>query len=123
MHATVWRLATAVTQTTTVTPARSKFKDDSNIMIAHNSRMASSSRDESNNSINNTAWTPSKAGMLAKPVMPATARREANYSRDNRNVTASTAEGRSTVTRIPEIEETSQQHQRGQQQHNIYVNN
>ncbi len=39
-------------------------------------------------------WTPSKAGMLAKTVKPATEWREANSSRDNRNITAPTAEGR-----------------------------
>jgi hypothetical protein len=35
--------------------------------------------------------------------------REANSSRDNRNITASTAKGRPITTRMPEIEETSQQ--------------
>jgi hypothetical protein len=41
--------------------------------------------------------------MLAKTVKPATSRREANSSRDNRNITASTAEGRPITTRMPEI--------------------
>ncbi len=58
-------------------------------MTAHNSRTASNSRNESN-----TVWTPPKAGMIAKTVKPATSWREANSSRDNRNITASTAEGR-----------------------------
>jgi hypothetical protein len=35
---------------------------------------------------------PVKAGMLAKKVKLATAWREANCSRDNKNITASTAE-------------------------------
>jgi hypothetical protein len=47
--------------------------------------------------------------MLAKTVKPATAWREANSSRDNRNNTESTAEGRPATARIPEIVETSQQ--------------
>jgi hypothetical protein len=69
--------ATAVRQATTVTSATSNIKDDSNIMTAHNSRKAS------NNRIANTVWTPTKAGMLAKTVKPATAWREANSSRDS----------------------------------------
>jgi hypothetical protein len=85
MAATVWVQAIAVTQATTVTPATRNIKDDCNIMTAHNSR------NESNNRTANTVWTPSKAVMLAKPVKPATARREANSSRDNMNITASTA--------------------------------
>jgi hypothetical protein len=74
--------ATAVTQATIVKPATRNIKDDSNIMTAHNSRNACNSRNESNNRIANTVWTPSKAGMLAKTVKPATAWREANSSRD-----------------------------------------
>jgi hypothetical protein len=69
------------------------------------------SRNESNNRTANTVWTPSKAGMLAKKKKtdkPATAWREAS-SRDNRNITASTAEGRPVKKRMPEIVETSQQ--------------
>jgi hypothetical protein len=93
-----------MTQATTVTPATSNIKDDSNIMTFHNSRNASNSRNESS-----TVWTPSKAGMLAKRVKPATAWREANSSRDNGNIKASTAEGRPQTTRMPEIVETSQQ--------------
>ncbi len=94
----------------TVTPATSNIKDDSNIMTAHNSRNASNSRNESNNRTGHTVWTPSKAGMFAKTVKQATAWREANSSRyDNRNITASTAEGRPATTRISEIVETSQQ--------------
>jgi hypothetical protein len=42
--------------------------------------------------------------MLAKTVKLATALREANSSRDNRNITASTAEGRSITIRVPEID-------------------
>jgi hypothetical protein len=120
MPATVWMQATAVTQATTVTTATSNFKDDGNIMTAHNSRKASNSRNESNNRTANT-WTPPKAagwgggegwelegekrggrGMLAK-----TAWREANGSKYNRNITASTAERRPITTRMPEIVETS----------------
>ena len=98
--------ATAVTQATTVTPATSNIKGDSNIMTAYNSRNASNSRNESNNRTANTVWTPSKAGMLANTVKPATAWREANSSRNNRNIAASTAERRPRNTRIVE---TSQQ--------------
>ncbi len=87
MPATVWRQATAVTQATTATPATSNIKDDSNIMTIQNSRKTSNSRNESNNRTTNIVWTQSKAGM-------ATAWREANSSRDNRNITAPTAEGR-----------------------------
>jgi hypothetical protein len=100
---------TAVTQATTVTPSTSNIKDDSNFMTAHNSRKASNSRNESNNRTANTVWTPPKAGMLAKTVKSAIAWREANSSRENRNITVSTAEGRSITTRMPEIVETSQQ--------------
>jgi hypothetical protein len=92
-----------------VTPATINIKDDSNSMTAHNSRKASNSRNERNNRTANTVWTPPKAGMLAKTVKPATAWREANSSRDNRNITASTAEGRPKTTMTPEIVETSQQ--------------
>jgi hypothetical protein len=42
--------------------------------------------------------------MLAKTMKLATAWREANSSRDNRNITASTAEGRSITIRVPEID-------------------
>jgi hypothetical protein len=82
MIATVWMQATAVTQATTVTPATSNIKDDRNTMTSHNSRNTSNSRNESNNRTANT--TPAKAGMLAKTVKPATAWREANSSRDNK---------------------------------------
>jgi hypothetical protein len=48
--------------------------------------------------------------MRAKTVKPTTAWREANSSKDNRNIiTASTAEGRLATTVMPEIVETSQQ--------------
>ena len=53
-------------QATTVAPATSNSKDDSNIMTAHNSRNASNSRNESNNRAANTVWMPPKAGMLEK---------------------------------------------------------
>jgi hypothetical protein len=109
MPATGWMKATAMTQATTVTPATSNIKDDSNIMTVRNSKNASNSRNEGNNRTANTVWTPSKAGMLAKTVKPATAWREANSSRENRNITASTAEGRPTITRMSEIIEASQQ--------------
>jgi hypothetical protein len=46
--------------------------------------------------------------MLAETVKPATTWREANRSRDNMNITASTAEGRPITTRMSEIVETSQ---------------
>ena len=75
MPATVRMQATTVKQATTVMPATSNIKDDSNIMTAHNIRNASNSRNESNNRTANTVWTPSKAGMLAKTVKPATALR------------------------------------------------
>jgi hypothetical protein len=78
-------------------------------MNAHNSRNTSNSRNESNKRTPITVWTPLKAGMLAKTVKMATAWREANSSRDYRNITASTAEGRPITTRMPEIVETSQQ--------------
>jgi hypothetical protein len=45
--------------------------------------------------------------MLAKTVKPATAWREANSSRNNKNITASTAEGRTATTRMPEKVGTS----------------
>ncbi len=73
MPATVRMQATTVKQATTVMPATSNIKDDSNIMTAHNIRNASNSRNESNNRTANTVWMPSKAGMLAKTVKPATA--------------------------------------------------
>ena len=102
MPATAWVQATAVTQATTVTPTTCNNKEDSNIMTAHNSRKASNNRNERNNRTANTVWTPPKAGMLAKTVKLATAWREANSTRDNRNITASTAEGRPRTTRMPE---------------------
>jgi hypothetical protein len=109
MPATVWMQATAVTQATTVTPATSNIKNDSNIMTIHNSRNPSNYRNKSNNRTATTVWTPPKAGILAKTVKPTTTWREAKRSRDNRNITASTAEGRPLTTRMPEIVETSQQ--------------
>jgi hypothetical protein len=72
-------------------------------MTGHNSR------NKTNNRTANTVWTPSKAGIHAKTVKLATAWREANSSRDNRNITAITAEGGLATTRMPEIVETSQQ--------------
>jgi hypothetical protein len=47
--------------------------------------------------------------MLAKTVKPAKVWREANSSRDNRNITVSTAEGRPATKKMSEIVETSQQ--------------
>jgi hypothetical protein len=96
MPVTVWMQATAVTQATC------NIKDDSSIMTDHNSRNASNSRNRSNNRTANTVWTSPKAEMLAKTVKLATAWREANSTRDNRNITASTAEGRPKTTRMPE---------------------
>jgi hypothetical protein len=55
-------------------------------MTTHNSRNASNSMNESNNRTANTVGTPAKVGMLAKVVKPATACREANYSRDTVNI-------------------------------------
>jgi hypothetical protein len=109
MPATVWMQVIAVTQATTVTPATSNIKKESNIMTAHNSRNASNSRNESNNRTGNTVWMPPKAEMLARTVKPTTAWMEANSSKDNGNITVSTAEGRPITKRMPEIEETSQQ--------------
>jgi hypothetical protein len=91
--------ATAVTQATTVMSATSNTKNDSNIMTAHNSRNESHSRNVSNNRTANTVCTHSKAGMLVKTVKSASAWREANSSRDNRNITASTAKGRPAKAR------------------------
>jgi hypothetical protein len=56
-----------------------------------------------------------KKGMPAKTVQPAIAWREANSSRDNRNIIASTTEGRTATTRMPELETSQQQyyHQQG----------
>jgi hypothetical protein len=51
-------------------------------MTTHNNRNASNSKNKSNNRTANTVWPPAYAGMLAKAVRPATAFREANYSRD-----------------------------------------
>ncbi len=76
MPAIVWMQETE-TQASTVTPATSNSKDDSTIMIAHNSRNANNSRNESNNRIAKTIWTPAKAAMLAKVV-----RGRDNYRRD-----------------------------------------
>jgi hypothetical protein len=47
--------------------------------------------------------------MLGKPVKPATAWRVADSSRDNRKITASTAEGISETERMLDIVETNQQ--------------
>jgi hypothetical protein len=70
--------------------------------------------------------------MLAKTVKLATAWREANSSRDNRNITASTAEGRSITIRVQKIDRdqpttvqasagTPTAHY-GRQQHNMDAN-
>ncbi len=50
---------------------------------------------------------PPKAGMFAKTVKPATAWKKANSSRDIRNITASTAEGRHIRAKMLEIIESS----------------
>ncbi len=64
-----------------------------------------------------------KSRNACKAVKPATAWRESNSSRDNRNITASTAEGRPATTRMPEIVKTSiQLTQQGRQQHNKVAN-
>jgi hypothetical protein len=47
--------------------------------------------------------------MLAKTVKPAAAWREANSSKDNRNITMSTVEGIPSTARMPEMVQTSQQ--------------
>jgi hypothetical protein len=110
MPAAVWMQATAVTQATTVTPAKSNIKDDSIIMTAHNSKKKQATAGmKVRNRTANTVWTPPEEGMLAETVKQATAWRETNSSRENRNITASTAEGRPITTRLPEIVETSQQ--------------
>jgi hypothetical protein len=66
--------AIAGRQATAVTTASSN-SSDSNSMAARNIR------NESNNRTVNTVETQAKAGTLAKVVKPATAYREANYSR------------------------------------------
>jgi hypothetical protein len=78
MPSRVWMQATAVTHLTTVSPAASNSKDDSNILTAHSRRNAGNSRNECNNRAANTVWTPAKAGMLVKTVKPATLCREVN---------------------------------------------
>jgi hypothetical protein len=71
---TVWMQAIAVTlQATTVVPATSYNKNDSNIMTAHNIRNASNSRNDSYNRTANTVWMTSKAEMLLKSEMTAAA--------------------------------------------------
>jgi hypothetical protein len=59
--------ATIGMKATTITPATSNYKEDSNIMTVHNSRS------ESNNRTANTVRMPPRAGMLAKTVKPPTA--------------------------------------------------
>jgi hypothetical protein len=74
---------------------------------------------------------PVKAGMLAKKVKLATAWREANCSRDNKNITASTAEGRLITTRMPEKSISRNANStiwmptahNGHRQHNVDANN
>jgi hypothetical protein len=66
--------ATAVTlQATTVVPATSYSKNDSNIVTAHNSRNASNSSNDSDNRTTNTVWMTAKAEMLLKSEMTAAA--------------------------------------------------
>jgi hypothetical protein len=89
-------------------PATSNIKDDSNIMIAHNSRNASNSRNESNNRTANTVWTPPKAVMLAKTVKLAM-----HGGRPTAAETIGTSQHQQQkgpiTKRMPEIVETSQQ--------------
>jgi hypothetical protein len=80
MSATAEMSAIAWMQATAVTPAISNSKDDSKSMTAHNSR------NESNNRTANTVWTQAKAGMYEYVLKPATACREAYYSKDKRNI-------------------------------------
>jgi hypothetical protein len=54
-----------------------------------------------------TAGMQATTGTQATAGMQATAWREANSNRDNRNITASTAEERPITSRMPEIVETS----------------
>ena len=77
MPATPGTQATVMTQAKAVTPKRNNSKDNSSSMTDCISRHVSNSRNESNNRTANTVWTPSKVGMLAKTVKPATAWREA----------------------------------------------
>ncbi len=76
--------AITATQATTVTPATSNVMNDSIIMTAHNSRKARNSRNGSNNRTANIKYGPAKARMPAQ-TEPATAAREANSSKNNRN--------------------------------------
>jgi hypothetical protein len=76
----------AVTQAATVTTATSNSKDDSNNVTTHNSRNTSNSRNESNSRTANTVGTPTTAGMLAKVIERATARREDNNNIDTINM-------------------------------------
>jgi hypothetical protein len=59
-------------------------------MTAHNSRKASNSRNESNNK---TAQHATKSRDACKNSEASYIMEEANSSRDNRNITVSTAEG------------------------------
>ncbi len=69
-----------------MTQATSNSKDNSNNIIAHNSRNTSNSRNESNSRTAKTVWMPLTVGMLAKVVKPATACREDNNNIDTINM-------------------------------------
>ncbi len=69
-----------------MTQATSNSKDNSNNMIAHNSRNTSYSRNESNSRTANTVLMPLTVGMLAKVMKPTTARREDNNNIDTNNM-------------------------------------
>ncbi len=60
---------------------------------SHNCRNASNISKESNNRTKNTVGTPEKFGRLAKVLKPATASREANYSRDTVNIRDDSSKG------------------------------
>ncbi len=68
--------------------------DDNNTLTAHNSGMKT------------TTGPPPKAEILAKSEAGISME---GGSKENRNITASTAERRPITTRMPEIVETSQQ--------------
>ncbi len=113
-----------MTQATTVAPATSNSKDDSNIMAAHNSRNTSNSRNENDNRTANTGWMPAKAGIrddtssrdnsiiidvISSGTARIASREDSNIQQYNRTSQMSTAEGRPATARMPKIVETSQQ--------------
>jgi hypothetical protein len=78
-------------------------------MTPHNSRNASNRSNESNIRTANTVWTPSKAGILAKKVKPATAWRRPTVAETIGTSQRQQQKGDPAITRLPEIVETSQQ--------------